>query len=827
VVDRTVAAMPVAGPQASGTVREERAAKEPRAAKPLAQDPPGDQVVVGAVLQQPPGFQPRPRLLARLNWAGRGVSVLTGWQGVGKTQTAAAYARAKQAAGWRLVAWVNAGNTASLLGGLAAVVDAAGLSDGFGQDAPDPGRAVRRWLEADGDRCLLVFDDAEDPDMLRPFIPAGGKAGVLITSTRRSVASLGTSVPVEVFTADEALALLGGRTGLTDEKGAAALAAELGHLPMALTLAATIIAEQHLEYKTYLKRLRNLPVEEHLTPGQEQPYSRGVARAVLLSLEAVRAADHAGMCTRVMEIMAMLLGARVNRELLHAAGLAGMLASGGEAVAAAAVDRALTRLAEWSLLTFSVDGQTIIAHRLVTRIVRDELVHQERLTTACRAAASVLQARAAALAGSHDRQAARDIPEQVAALLNNAPRPESETDEELAGLLLRLRFFALYHLIELGESAAQAVAVGQQLTADFERVLGRDHPATLSSRNSLAAAYQLAGQPAAAIPLFEVTLATQERVLGPDHLDTLTSRHNLGVAYQLAGRPAEAIPLFEQTLAIREQVLGADHPKTLNSRGSLAAAYRDAGRVAEALQLFELTLEAREQVLGANHPDTLTSRENLAAAYREAGRVAEAIPLVEQTLAAREQLLGANHPDTLTSRENLAAAYREAGRVAEAIPLIEQTLAAREQLLGADHRKTLAARNNLATVYRHSGRPAEAIPLYERNLTACERLLGASHFKTLSTRKSLASAYREAGQPEKAGSGGTRSPLPELVDQVEGEHVQAAAESREPVLVGLVLTWMFRNLQPWHEDRRRRVNRTGGGRVFVYSGTIRPLERIA
>src|ERR1700723_2362781 len=95
------------------------------------------QTVVGDIPAERPGLQPRPGLLAGLNPAGLNpaglnpaglnragaggpvVQVLTGRSGVGRTQLAAAYARAKAAAAWRLVAWVNAGSAGSLLAGLA------------------------------------------------------------------------------------------------------------------------------------------------------------------------------------------------------------------------------------------------------------------------------------------------------------------------------------------------------------------------------------------------------------------------------------------------------------------------------------------------------------------------------------------------------------------------------------------------------------------------------------------------------------------------------------------------------------------------------------
>ena len=658
-----------------------------KAQEPLPPEAASHQVVVGDIPLEPPGFRSRADLLAKLDRTEARVLVIypaTGLLGPGTTQLAAAYARAKLAAGWRLVAWVNAAETGSLQTGLAAVAEATGLTDGgSGRDIADAGQAVRHLLETDGDRCLLVFDDVADPEALRPFVPADGTAQVLITSTRQPTANLATAVPVDVFSADEALSFLTERTGLDDEAGAAAVAAVLGHLPLALALAAPVIRGQRHGYARYLDRLQTIPTEAFLTGGDGQPYPRGVARAVPLSLAAIRVADKTGMCTRVIEIMAVLSAAGVRRELLHVAGRAGVLASGGHRVEAALVDRALEWLSDRSLLTFSLDGQTVMMHRLVAQVVRDGLVRRQRWGAVCWVAASVLEAHAIAVAGSPDRPAVSGIPQQVMALLDHTAELAGEADEELAELLLRLRFIALYHLIELGDKAPQAIAVGESLTADLERLLGPGHPDTLNSRNSLAAAYLAAGRVADAIPLFEQTLVVLQRQLGADHPDTLTLQNNLAAAYQDAGRVAEAIQLYEQNLAVRERLQGPDDPSTLNSRGNLAAAYLAADRVADAIALFEQTLAGRQQVLGPDHPDTQTSRKNLAKAYRAADRVADAIPL-EQTLAGRRQVLGPDHPDTQTSRKNLPTAYRDGGRAAKAIPPVEQTLAARESQAPAD-----------------------------------------------------------------------------------------------------------------------------------------------
>jgi tetratricopeptide (TPR) repeat protein len=312
------------------------------------------------------------------------------------------------------------------------------------------------------------------------------------------------------------------------------------------------------------------------------------------------------------------------------------------------------------------------------------------------------------------------------------------------------RLFLRGHLAhwtgEAGDPAAALTKYRELLDAQM-RVLGPDHPNTLTTRSNLAAWTGEAGDPAGALNQFRELLDAQLRVQGPDHPSTLTTRNNLAAWTGYAGDPASALNQFRELLDAQLRVFGPEHPSTLTTRSNLATWTGRTGDLTGALNQFRELLDAQLRVFGPDHPSTLTTRSNLAHWTGHAGDPAGALTQFRELLDAQLRVLGPDHPSTLTTRSNLASWTAEAGNLVGALTQFRELLDARLRVLGPDHPDTLTTRNSLATWTGEAGDPAGALTQFRELLDARLRVLGPDHPDTLTTRNSLATWTGEAGDP--------------------------------------------------------------------------------
>ncbi|PCD20336.1 hypothetical protein AU210_016203 [Fusarium oxysporum f. sp. radicis-cucumerinum] len=296
----------------------------------------------------------------------------------------------------------------------------------------------------------------------------------------------------------------------------------------------------------------------------------------------------------------------------------------------------------------------------------------------------------------------------------------------------------------------QAEKLFMQEMETCKRKLGEDHPDTLTSMGNLASTYWHQGRWEEAEKLGVWVTETCKTKLGEDHPDTLTSMNNLASTYKNQGRWEEAEKLGVRVMETRKAKLGEDHPHTLRSMSNLALTYSNRGRWEEAEKLEAQVMETRKRKLGEDHPDTLTSMNNLASTYWYQGRWEEAEKLQMQEIGTCKTKFGEDHPDTLTSMNNLASIYRKQGRWEEAEKLFVRVMETRKAKLGEDHPDTLTSMGNLASIYRKQGRYEEAEKLGVRVMETCKTKLGEDHPDTLTIMGNLASIYRKQGRYEEA-----------------------------------------------------------------------------
>ncbi len=354
------------------------------------------------------------------------------------------------------------------------------------------------------------------------------------------------------------------------------------------------------------------------------------------------------------------------------------------------------------------------------------------------------------------------------------------------------------------------------------RVLGPDHPDTLTSMNDLADAYRVQSAYKQAEPLFTKVLETRRRVLGEDNPATLSSMNELANLYLDQSKYAQAEPLLVKALEAQRRVLGPEHPDTLTSLHDLATTYATEGKVAPAETLEIQALEARRRVLGEEHPQTVRSMNELGTLYRAEGKLAQAETLLAEAVEVQRRVLGEEHSDTLTSMNNLAILYRAEGQYDQAEALYIRVLEIRRRVLGKEHANTLISMNNLAVLYGYEGKFAQAEPLYSEALDIQRRLLGEENPTTLHFLANLGTLYRWEGKYAQADAALTKSleirrkvlgeTHPETLRSMLEVGLQYCAEGKYPQaeqILTQVLATQRRLLAPEHPDTLRSMTDLG------------------
>jgi tetratricopeptide (TPR) repeat protein len=639
------------------------------------------------------------------------IQVISGFGGVGKTQTAVEYAY-RHRDNYGAVLWASAATepVASFVN-MAKLLD---LSEKDARNQDETVHAVKVWLE-NNTGWLLVFDNADKPESIKSFLPSKPKGNILVTSRAQIFDMLGVAKPIELrkMSPEEAITFFFRRTrrdeNPAERKAATQIADELGGLPLALEQAGAYIAKVQCSFQDYLTsyRKRGLQLLEKSTAVTGE-YPKSVATTWALNFEQVERTSKAA--ADLLRFSAFLNPDRIPLELITL----GAVELGPALSAALAdvdtdplvLDEILEPLTQFSLIHRDIESRTYDIHRLVQIVLKAEMDEATQRLWAARTARAVNCAFPDVEFSTWPR-CERLLPHaQACAELIEKWRLEFRE----AGRLLNQAGLYLHDHARF----AEAEPFYRRALVVSEKVLGLRDPDVATSLNNLAELYRDQGRYDEAEPLYRRSLVIREKALGPDHPDVAQSLHNLGLLCQNQDRNTEAEPLLQRALAIREKALGPNHPSIALSLNSLAALYHLQGRYTEAEPLLQRTLAIREKALEPDHPSVATSLNNLALLYKTQGKYTEAEPLYQQVLRIDRKALGAEHPHVARDLNNLAELYRAQGNYDKAEPLYQRALTIFEKTLGLEYPDIAIVLENYAALLRRTNREVEAAKLEAR-----------------------------------------------------------------------------------------------------------------
>jgi len=659
------------------------------------------------------------------------ITALHGLRGVGKTTLAAAYAD-RHRGNYRATWWIRAQTDPSMRADLVAL----GVRLGWvgAEDEEEPALAVvMERLRHEREGILLIFDNAIDADAVKLYLPRGGAAKVLVTSNAHAWRGVAAPVEIRLWPKEVGADYLIARTGREKERRAAeALSEVLGGLPLALEQAAAYSERLHISIAEYRKRFETSParfMDDARHAPAEYRDRMTVAKTFALAIEEA-ANQHPS--SEPLIVHAALLAPEPIPLFLFAEAREKF----GEPLASTLAGDGLDEIVA-TLRTFAlIDRETIVDERDTTVATDTVRLHRlVRLVAAARRPADareqVRRALVDAVAAVYPEDVSRNpktwprarrLDALAVALVGGTREPPVAAEKRAAELLIGLAEYSFSTLAAYGR-----VQSFRELALRIrERVLGVEHPDTVSSLAKLGLAHQANGDLARAQSLCERALAINEKILRPENLATAKNLQDLG--HLLRWDPARARPLHERALTIFETALGLDHPDTAMGLECLGTTLQDLGELAAARALYERALAINEKVLGPEHPDTAHCLTRLARLLHIQGDLLGARPLYERGLAIRERALGPEHRLTAANLDGLADLLRTQGDLAGARSICERALAIKKKILGPENLSTAWSLITLAHSLQVLGDFPASRSLFERTFAIYKKTL--AHLST-------------------------------------------------------------------------------------------------
>ena len=187
------------------------------------------------------------------------ITALYGLRGVGKTTVAATYAE-RHRRNYRATWWVRAQTESAMR------ADLTGLGVRLGWVLPDEKEeaaviTVLERLRHEGKGLLLIYDNAVDADSVKPYLPRGGAARVLVTSNAHAWRSSAEPIEIRLWPKEIGADYLIARTGRAAEHDAAVVLSEaLGGLPLAHEQAAAYCERLEVPLAEYCRRFEAAPM---------------------------------------------------------------------------------------------------------------------------------------------------------------------------------------------------------------------------------------------------------------------------------------------------------------------------------------------------------------------------------------------------------------------------------------------------------------------------------------------------------------------------------------------------------------------------------------